>query len=62
MFISSSEIAPRSSAVSVPAELDLDLAIVTIEDSFARAPYGSPRMNTATQRMVLMVASAPARA
>jgi hypothetical protein len=61
MFISHSEIAPRASTVSVPAELDLDLGIVTIEDSFARAPYGSPRMNTAAQRTVPTVAVAPVR-
>jgi hypothetical protein len=49
----------RQAPVSTAVERDLDLGIVTIEATFARNPWGSARMNTATQRTVVTVVTAP---
>jgi hypothetical protein len=43
-------------AITVPAELELDLDISPIEEATARSPWGSARMNQLEKRTVFAAA------
>jgi hypothetical protein len=62
MFISQGETELRQTHASAPAELELDLGVITIETTFARMPWGSARMNAASRTSTLTLSGPPSRA